>query len=297
LEDIFCTTGAARGTLAKHDELYVQRPDHTFDEQAHQYGLLEPFARGRFGSFVDANGDTYPDLFAANYPDRADGLPSPNRLFINQGGSGYRYAPDYGLELELGGGNPSGGNASVGDLDKDGWQDLVMDTGSGLRVYHNNQGKGFTDVAASVGLGQNPEDATLSDVDADGWLDVIEVSRNGLRVMHNTNGTFSSAYSTTLQYGLSAAIGDVNGDDRPDIYVLRGKSNTGTNAPDLVYLNDGSGTNFTQMSPIPSTSQGKADSATPIDYDRNGLTDFLVQNGGSSKPGPVQLIAFFPASP
>jgi hypothetical protein len=34
----------------------------------------------------------------------------------------------------------------------------------------------------------------------------------------------------------------------------------------------------------------------PLDYDGNGLTDFLVLNGGGEKesgPGPVELIAFF----
>ena len=47
------------------------------------------------------------------------------------------------------------------------------------------------------------------------------------------------------------------------------------------------------MSSIPSTSEGGAESVWPIDYDQNGLTDFLVLNGGSGGEGPVQLIAFF----
>jgi hypothetical protein len=94
------------------------------------------------------------------------------------------------------------------------------------------------------------------------------------------------------------AAGDVNGDDRPDIYVMRGKDATGANAPDQVYLNDGTGESFTRMSSIPSTSKGGAESVWPIDYDQNGLTDFLVLNGGSGgegsgEGGPVQLIAFF----
>jgi hypothetical protein len=49
------------------------------------------------------------------------------------------------------------------------------------------------------------------------------------------------------------------------------------------------------MSSIPSTSQGVADFVAPIDHDGNGLTDFLVLNGGGETevPGPVELIAFF----
>jgi hypothetical protein len=69
------------------------------------------------------------------------------------------------------------------------------------------------------------------------------------------------------------------------------------NPPDQVYLNSGSGTDFTQMSSIPSTSEGQAEFVAPIDYDGNGLSDFLVLKGNQDKLGPVQLIAFFPASP
>jgi hypothetical protein len=73
------------------------------------------------------------------------------------------------------------------------------------------------------------------------------------------------------------AAADVNGDDRPDIYVLRGAKDA--NPPDQIYLNDGSGTGFTQMRSIPSTSKGQAEFVAPINYDGNGLTDFLVLNG------------------
>ena len=295
LKDIFCSTGANKATTPKRNELYIQQPDHTFINQAGRYGLLRPFSRGRLNSFINANGDSYPDLFLANEAERLDAMPTPNQLFTNRGGTAFPSAPEYGLEREMDY-RPRliGNNPSVADLDKDGWQDLIMATTSGLRVYHNNQGNGFTNVAASVGLGQNPRDVTLADVNGDDWPDVIEVSPTELRVLLNTNGTFSSTFSTTLQYGDSVAAGDVNGDDRPDIYVLRGTSSA--NAPDQVYLNNGSGTSFVQMSSIPSTGQGRDEFVAPIDYDGNGLTDFLVLNGDSTA-GPVELIAFFPASP
>jgi hypothetical protein len=294
LKDIFCTEGAAHGTSAKRNELYIQRTDHTFADQAGEYGVLDPFGRGRSGKLFDANGDSRPDLLVGNNVTRGDGLPSPNRFFVNQVGATFRYAPEYRLELEtsLQGSN----NANVGDLDKDGWQDLLLNTPQGLRVYHNEQGRTFTEVAASVGLGQSPQDLTLADVNGDSWLDVIEVEPSKLSVFDNSNGKFTSGFSTALQYGYSVAAGDVNRDNRPDLYVMQGSDTAGNNAPDQVYLNDGNGASFTRMSSIPSTSQGVADSVAPLDYDGNGLTDFLVLNGGGEKesgPGPVELIAFF----
>ena len=298
LKDIFCTEGALQGTAAKRNKLYVQQPDHTFAKQAGEYGVLDPFGRGRFAKFIEANGDSRPDLFVKNDPSRGDGMPSSDRFFINQLAGALRYAPAYGLERETS--LQPGTKASVGDLDKDGWQDLILITPTGLRVYHNNQGTGFTDVAASVGLGQSPRDVTLADVNGDSWLDVIEVEPNKLSVFVNTNGKFSSVFSTTLQYGHSVAAGDVNSDNRPDVYVMQGRDAAGANAPDQVYLNDGDGASFTRMSSIPSTSQGEADSVAPLDYDGNGLTDFLVLNGGGeegSMAGPVELIAFFRSTP
>ena len=67
--------------------------------------------------------------------------------------------------------------------------------------------------------------------------------------------------------------------------------------PDLVFLNNGTGTGFVATAiTVPQPSKlGAAEDVTPIDYDNNGLTDFLVQNGNATKPGTIQLIAFFPA--
>jgi hypothetical protein len=256
--------------------------------------VFDLFGGGRSAQFIDATGDARPDLFVSTDPSRSDGMPSPNRFFTNQLGSAYRYAPAYGLERET---SLQGSNASaVGDLDKDGWQDLLLNMTTGLRVYHNNQGKVFTNVASSVGLAQKPQDITLADVNGDGKQDVIEVKSNEFRVFVNTNGKFSSVFSAALQYGVSVAVGDVNDNDRPDIYMMRGRDSSGNNAPDQVYLNDGNGASFTRMSSIPSTSQSVADFVAPVNHDGNGLTDFLVLNGAEETPGPVQLIAFFPTT-
>ncbi|MDQ3863711.1 MAG: VCBS repeat-containing protein [Actinomycetota bacterium] len=298
LEDIFCTIGAKHSTAAKRDELYIQRPDHTFAERAGNYGVFDPFGRGRLAKFIHANGDARPDLFVVNEANRGDAMPSPNRLFIYWGRGKYHYAPGYGLEREMDFRILEASAVRVGDLDRDGWQDLVLPSASGLRVYHNDQGKAFTDVAASVGLGQNPSGTALADVNGDRWTDVIEVSSGRLSIMINHQGTFSRGFSTSLRYGTDVAAGDVNADNRPDIYLMRGKSAAGENPPDWVYINNGSGTSFRRKD-IPSTREGNAESVWTIDYDRNGLADFLALNGAvTSKAGegPVQLIAFFRAS-
>jgi hypothetical protein len=43
---------------------------------------------------------------------------------------------------------------------------------------------------------------------------------------------------------------------------------------------------------IPQATSGRGDDAVAIDYDGNGLEDFVVLNGNNAR-GPIQLIAFF----
>jgi hypothetical protein len=56
------------------------------------------------------------------------------------------------------------------------------------------------------------------------------------------------------------------------------------------------GTALTQV-PIPETSRGNGASVSPLDYNDDGTTDFLVTNGARGLAGPVQLISFPPPVP
>jgi hypothetical protein len=42
------------------------------------------------------------------------------------------------------------------------------------------------------------------------------------------------------------------------------------------------------------SSKGAAEDVVPIDFNRDGYMDFLVENGNSTKAGSVQLIEFTP---
>ena len=85
---------------------------------------------------------------------------------------------------------------------------------------------------------------------------------------------------------MALAVGDVNGDNNPDIYVVCGRTGT-ANAPDYLLIGNATG-GFTTMS-IPQTSVGSGESAFPIDHNHSGLTSFLVLNGAVPNTGPVQL--------
>jgi FG-GAP-like repeat len=291
LLDLFCSSGAEHGLVVKADDLEVQQPDQTFVEQTAAFSLLNPFGRGRHLAFIDVNHDPYPDLFVQDFDVRGDGLPSPNRLYINFKGIGFRYRPSLGLAT-------TGGEACAQavDYDGDGWEDLLFcsQAGQGLKLYRNNEGTVFTDVTAATGvLGGGVAGALMVDLNGDGLPDLVHVSPGKLTVQLQESGVFTTSYTRVLTCGNWAAPGDADGDGRADLYVVEGGRSCGSNPPDVMLLNDGDGTSFTQLD-IPQTDQGCGDVAYPIDYNLNGYTDFVVLNGCGPTIGPVELISFYP---
>jgi hypothetical protein len=248
---------------------------------------MDPFGRTRRVTFLDANGDGAPDLFIGAEVDRPDGLPAPNRLFLNDGHGTFRDAPELGLDRQIG----ALWVQSV-DQNRDGRADLLLAAPGGLHLYRNRGAAGFTDVAARVGLaGDRPLCAQMGDLNGDGAPDLVEVSSTRLRVLLQRGGRFTPVYTRTLTDAASVALADVNGDGRLDLYVVQGS--TGRNVPDLMLLNEGGGTRFAPMA-VPQATRGTGDTAYTLDYDHNGLQDILVLNGHVDvRQGPLQLIAFF----
>ena len=173
--------------------------------------------------FFDANKDGWPDLFVSNYYPRPDGLPTPNRFYLNDHGKGFVSAPGYGLNRTVGGLALAPGCQQSGDYSGDGFRDLLVCGRAGIHLYRNNGGTSFTDVTGAVGLsgvwygardgghesrrparpghGQ-PAAAAGADPAAHGRFGVVSIAKR-------------------LVGGRAVATGDVNGDGYPDVYVLR----------------------------------------------------------------------------
>jgi hypothetical protein len=218
-------------------------------------------------------------------------MPSINRFYINTGNGSFVDDPAMGLDLNIG-----SVCAHTVDYNSDGWPDLlVCGEEGGLHLFENEQGHGFTDVSSILGAQVDAVDAAMVDVNHDSRRDLITLTRNQLAErLQLANGTFGSPKTLlTFKGAVSLAVGDVNGDNNPDIYVVGGRTGD-QNAPDFLLLGNATGGFTTQT--IPETTVGGGNRAYPIDYTHDGLSSFLVLNGQVPNPGPIQLLTPQPSS-
>lgn len=151
---------------------------HRNGEEADHHAILESLGGGV--ALLDYDRDGLLDVFLPGGghfagPDRKGVRGYPNRLFKNLGGWKFR---DATAEAGL----PNDGawyshGAAVGDVDDDGWPDLLV-TGYGrLGLYRNDRGR-FVDVTAAAGLvDPGPlhwsTSAAFADLDGDGRPDLF----------------------------------------------------------------------------------------------------------------------------
>jgi len=157
----------------------------------------------------------------------------------------------------------------------------------GLKFQHYNGMTGKFYLPEITGSG-----AALFDCDNDGDLDVFLVQGNVLEPNTRPNGTlFGRLFRNDLNpgktlsftdvtqksgivatgYGMGAAVGDINNDGLPDLYL----SNLGSNQ---MYLNKGDG-KFADVTKESGTDDPRwSTSASFFDYDRDGWLDLMIVN-------------------
>jgi hypothetical protein len=290
-KDILCAIGAQRGKAIRRNELSLAPDKPSRQLVMGGLGISDPLGRGRLVAFMRLDGDAWPEVFIANAPDRDDGLPSTNRFYRNEGG---QFVPAPGVGLD----RAHGANcAEVSDIDGDGDDDLLYCTAypfggrkAGVRLMRNEGGR-LVDRTARLHIRPMGEiDALTADVTGDGRRDLVQLHPRLLRVSQATANGYHRIFEARTSAARGIGAGDVNGDGMADLYVVRGDD--ARNRRDLLLLSEQHGRTF-QSVRIPQTSKGSADDVIALDYDRNGLTDFVVLNG-RQKPGPVQLLAAFP---
>lgn len=145
-------------------------------------------------------------------------------------------------------------NASWGDYNNDGTQDLLLTGHTGTshlsKIYRNNGDNTFTEQTTISITGVSDGSASWGDYDSDGNLDILISGNTGNQSItkvyrNNADNTFTEQTELSLagiQYG-SATWGDFDNNGKLDIF-LTGTSTSSPYVNSKVYLNDGLGNFF-----------------------------------------------------
>ena len=283
-------TGASNGGARFSDATYAAgMSDHHYPTQT--------------GAWADYDNDGDVDVYIGN--ESSDWQISPSQLFRNEGdGTFSEVAAAAGVV------NDRYAKAVVwGDYDEDGFPDLyVSNLGAANRMYHNNGGERFGDVAADLGVAgpRHSFPCWFWDFDNDGHLDLYVASyeagvadvaasylglsfRAGLSRLYRGDGKggfVDVARQTNLvkpTKPMGANFGDLDNDGFCDFYLGTGDTDYAELMPNLMYLNL-AGKRFADVT----TAGGfghlqKGHGVAFADFDNDGDQDVFEQMGGAYK--------------
>jgi Bacterial Ig-like domain (group 3)/FG-GAP-like repeat/FG-GAP repeat/EF hand len=232
---------------------------------------------------ADVNGDGKADVVVGGACPNGDCMAgSTVSVLLGNGDGTFRTGASYGAV-------PSGsGRVVVADVNGDAKLDLIV-AGGAIGVLLGNGDGSFQPEVVYSGGGDAADAVAVADVNGDGKPDLIASNQfmtnatpnGGVGVLiGNGDGTFQAAvpYYSGGQNARSVAVGDINGDGKPDIVVVNEYINQDTSSGGFGLLL-GNGDGSFQPAVTYSTGVDRTISAVISDVDGNGLPDLLVSSG------------------
>ncbi len=211
-----------------------------------------------------------------------------------------------------------GGGLAAFDFDRDGYDDVCIAGGGHFSekrilpyptgLFRRTAAWKWQNVSLVAGVSDNSfysHGIARTDYDQDGMPDFVVTGYGGIELWHNLgDGTFERLRDAVglldTQWSSSAAWGDLNGDQIPDLYVAHyvnwswenhpfcnGGPNGGreicpprsyTGLTDTVYFSNGDGTFRDVSAEIPLTAEGKGLGVLVADFDNDLDNDVYVTN-------------------
>ena len=174
-------------------------------------------------------------------------------------------------------------SVAVGDFNGDGKPDLAIASGDGtVTVLLGTGGGGFAAAPGSpFPAGSGPSAVAVGDFNGDGKPDLAIADYDANRVtvlLGDGTGRFTAAPSSPFPAGSqpdSVAVGDFNGDGKPDLAIANYNSNNVT-----VLLGDGAG-GFTAAPGSPFSAGTQPFSVAVGDFNGDGKPDLAISNVAS----------------
>ncbi|HQU71188.1 MAG TPA: FG-GAP-like repeat-containing protein [Calditrichia bacterium] len=225
------------------------------------------------GTWADYNHDGFLDVFLPN----TDG---PNAFFANLGNGQFEQKTDIGLVSHW----QNSRDATWGDLDGDGWMDLVVTNAiedSKISFYRNVLGDHFELMPINFGMGF-PTNITLVDYDQNGFPDLYVANAGNPNYLFRNDGGWQFTQITSGPHVMDSDLsrgaiwGDYDNDGDFDLYVVNGSNSTPER--NRLYRNDGNEV-FTRVDNSGLTALRKySTDASWADFDRDGDLDIMIVN-------------------
>jgi enediyne biosynthesis protein E4 len=266
-----------------------------------------PQIMGSGGALFDFDNDGLLDIYLIQNAGPDSG--ATNRL--------YRQTADHRfVDVSKGSGLDVAGfgmGVAVGDVNNDGWVDVVVTEFGRTRLFLNRGNGTFLEITADAGL-DNPlwgTSVSFVDFDRDGWLDLVvvnyidydpahpcknagrpdychprqfqpQITRMYRNISHNDpraprfkDVTLESGIGRLAGPGLGVVCADCNGDGWPDIFVANDTQ------PNRLWINqkDGTFVDEAAMRGVATNAMGHSEAGMGVavgDVDGDGLFDFFV---------------------
>lgn len=252
LDDLYFTSNM------ESNRLYLNKGGLTFQDissTAGAAGRPGPWKTG--ATMADVNGDGWLDIYVC-YSGSVSAESRSNELFINQGANSQgrptfvEMAEEYGINSSA-----TSTQASFFDYDKDGDLDMFL-------------------------LNHNPRSLPVLDEATTAEILKVDDPENGMRLFRQDKGPDgqplfkditrqAGLLSSSLSYGLGAAMADYNGDGWVDLYI----SNDYT-IPDFLYLNNQRGGFVNQINNSVGHFSHFSMGSDAADVNNDGLVDILT---------------------